>query len=332
MKVAHEPSQHASPRRHLTSLEREVITVAQLRAAENITRLARLCKRPVHQVRYVLSKLSEEGIIRPLISLNLHTLGWVYGSVHFTTSSSRPLRPQDVVKRLHRTRQVTYVSCFSTEPQYEVSYAVSSIHHVQQFIDELSNILPVAEKHVAIRTEGALSGRKYLTTNAEPGKPIYSRSSEQLATIDDIDRKLLHLLINEPALSQARIAGLAALPETTTRLRIRKLEEIGVIAGYRYHFQNDRVPILDFKVLVYTAASSSKFRKQFELFADAHKHVVYRSTCIGPWEFELDVEVESPYEAATLCHEIRGKFPNEVTRIQTLPRFYSQSFLNRIFA
>lgn len=330
MKATHDSEPFTQ--RRLTALEREIITVAQLRAGANVTTLAKLCKRPAHQVRYVLTKLSDEGIIRPLVSLNLHALGWVYASVHFTSLSSRLLNPQEVIRKLKNTRQITYVSCFSTEPQYEVSFAVDSIHSVQPYIEELSETLSIAEKTIAIRLESVLSGRKYLSKNQHPGMPLVSRKTEDIFQIDSVDRKLLHLLVTEPRLSIRRLAGLAGLPETSARLRIRKLEEKKIISGFRYHFQNDRFSVLDFKILIYTTMSSRKFRKEFESFVDGHPNVIHRSTCLAPWDFELEVEVEAPNQAAALCHEIRAKFPKEVRSIHSLPRFFSQSFLNRMFA
>lgn len=320
-----------SSKRKLSELEREVLSAAQLRAGWSIAKLAKQCKRPAHQVRYALAQLTGDGIIRVLPSLNLHALGWTYGSLHFTTSSRQPLSPQDVIRKLRAVRQITYVSCFSTEPQYEVSFAVESLLAAQGFADELARLLPIAERVLAFRVEGALCGRKYLSEKGDPGPPIVSARPAALVEIDETDRKLLHLLVNEAASSLPRIAALAGLPETTARIRIRKLEEMNVIVGYRYHLQNDRFPILDFKMLLTTASSSPAFRAKLEAFADRHKNVVYRSTCLGPWEFELDVECELAEEAAALCHEIRGRFPNEITRIQSLPRFYSQSFLGRLF-
>jgi len=320
----------AAPRA-LSLNERRVLAFSQLRAATDIPELAKLCELPAHTVRYTLNRLRADGIIRLLPLVDFHALGWVHGAMFFSCRAPRSGAARSILERLRAIPRITYISCFSTEPQYEVSFATESVAAVKQLSEEISRLIPIAEKSVCLRISGALSGRKYLLTREAVGAALTTGGERAPITLDDLDRRILHALLTNSGASLAKAASTLGVPATTVRFRTSRLEQSGIIRGYRYNMQVERLRVLDFKLLVFTGPGASAFRSSFEAFVDAHPQVVFRSTCLGPWEFEIDIEVQSAEQAATVCQELRGRFPEEIVRIQALPRYFSTSLLERMF-
>jgi Lrp/AsnC family transcriptional regulator, leucine-responsive regulatory protein len=65
-------------------------------------------------------------------------------------------------------------------------------------------------------------------------KPVRASSvSSSAAALDEVDRRLLQLLAEDPRLSKSALARAAGLSTPTASSRVARLERLGVIRGYR---------------------------------------------------------------------------------------------------
>jgi len=90
---------------------------------------------------------------------------------------------------------------------------------------------------------------------------LYSRN------LDALDAKILHALQENARITVSDISKKTGIPHTTIRLRIKRLENIGVVKGY--------VPLLDLKKLGYTAKAivliKTSPEEKYEKLADTFK-------------------------------------------------------------
>ena len=111
--------------------------------------------------------------------------------------------------------------------------------------------------------------------------------SESLTTIeiDDIDRRLLHLLQTQARMSITELAERVNLSTTPCARRIKRLEESGVITGY--HLQTDAQK-LGYPLAIFIAISMDRHTaerfEQFELKIQSFDEVISCSIVTGRTE------------------------------------------------
>lgn len=111
--------------------------------------------------------------------------------------------------------------------------------------------------------------------------------SESLSTIeiDDIDRRLLHLLQTQARMSITELAERVNLSTTPCARRIKRLEESGVITGY--HLQTDAQK-LGYPLAIFIAISMDRHTaerfEQFELKIQSFDEVMSCSIVTGRTE------------------------------------------------
>lgn len=136
----------------------------------------------------------------------------------------------------------------------------------------------------------------------------YARSSENISLedLDEIDRKILHLLQQNGRMTNAALAEAVGLTPTPMLQRIKKLEQRGVIRGYTAIID----PIMmGQKILVYLAIQLSEHNLA------THKHFV-----------ETIVNFEEVLE----CHHISGEEDFLVKVIVKDIRQYEHFLLNKV--
>jgi hypothetical protein len=59
--------------------------------------------------------------------------------------------------------------------------------------------------------------------------------------------------------------------------------------------------------------------RSFELFCFNHKSISFFVQCLGSWDFELGIEVQSQSEVNDLMYELYGTFGDSITSISIFP-------------
>ena len=316
-------SEFSLPSRLLSKQEKLILAAYQLRARSSVDEIARLTGLRKHVVRYTMNKLIADEIAAPGPLIDFRPLGWVYAALFFSLRDSMGLEFKQIVSRLRKLKHVSYISCFAADPQFEVAFFAPSLADIQSQSEKIAGLFGLAEKNLVIRLSGALTGRKYLAGPQIVPAPVLVSAARSTTNIDRLDAKILQGLMTNSDASWATLASRLSCPLSTFRQRVQALEEKRVLLCHRFMLNPARMGMLDFKVLVRTTATEPGFRDTFESFADQHKNTVFRHTCIGPWDFELDIEVEIIAEVALMVQTLRQRFPTQLGSLVVLPRFYS---------
>lgn len=97
------------------------------------------------------------------------------------------------------------------------------------------------------------------TKNRRPDRP---------AALDEVDRQILHVLAAEARITNSELAARVGVAPSTCLLRVRRLEEAGVVRGYRADLSLDAIG-LPLQALVAVRISQSaradigRFAEQF---------------------------------------------------------------------
>ena len=90
--------------------------------------------------------------------------------------------------------------------------------------------------------------------------------------------------------------------------RIRKLERSGVIKHYNIVPNESRYPYQHYKVLIGFRHITEERERSLREYCRTNPNIVYIVKSLGPWEFEIDMEVENAEQFREIMMDIKTKF------------------------
>ena len=90
--------------------------------------------------------------------------------------------------------------------------------------------------------------------------------------------------------------------------RIRKLERSGVIKHYNLFPNESKYPFLHYKVLIGFRNTSQERERSLIEYCRLDPNIVYIVKSLGPWECEIDMEVETAERFREVMMDIKTQF------------------------
>ena len=123
--------------------------------------------------------------------------------------------------------------------------------------------------------------------------------------IDKIDKKIISIINQNARLSNVKIGSQLNLSYKTIQLRIKKLEQKGIIQGYRTWINFNKIGYSYRKSLI----KLKQFQKEEEIkileFCKQNLNITYLITCVWPWDIEIEIESENEQIFLKILREFR---------------------------
>ena len=178
----------------------------------------------------------------------------------------------------------------------------------------------IAERQIATIIRGEYFTRDYLI-----GKKEHEEYSEEYSRkdgakessfgsvpspikIDKADWTILCILAKNARTAAVDIAKKVPISADAVAGRIKKLESSGVLRRYNIFPNELHYPYLHYKVLIGLRNSTEHREKLFLEYCKTHPNIVYLVKSLGPWEFEIDIEVDSAEHFRKIMMDIKTKF------------------------
>ncbi len=178
----------------------------------------------------------------------------------------------------------------------------------------------IAERQIATIIRGDYFIRDYLIEKKNPSEYRESSFGSVPAAIkmDNHDWKILTILGKNARSTAAQIVQEIQLGADAVGQRIRKLEKTGVIRHYNIIPNEIVFPYLHYKVLIGFQAISEERKKALFEYCKVNPFLVYTVKALGPWDFEIDIEVKSVEQFRAIMMEIKSKFSDVIKDYSTL--------------
>ncbi|HIH22098.1 TPA: Lrp/AsnC family transcriptional regulator [Candidatus Micrarchaeota archaeon] len=182
----------------------------------------------------------------------------------------------------------------------------------------------VSERHIATILHGEYFDREYLLENLK--KEAISKESAKAAfgaipepaPLDETDWKILLELGKNARATLVEIAKTIEVSPDTVAVRIKNIEKQGVIKRYNFVPNESIYPYLHYKVLVGLKNSGEERERALIGFCKTHPNIVYIVKALGPWDFEIDIEIESPEQLRKVMMELKTKFSDIIKDYSSL--------------
>ena len=178
----------------------------------------------------------------------------------------------------------------------------------------------IAERQIATIIRGEYFVRDYLIKKEKPSvyRESFFGAIPTPVKVDDCDWKILVLLGKNSRTSVVDIALQVKLSADAVAARIRKLEKSGVIQHYNIVPNESCYPYLHYKVLIGFRNITAERERTLKEYCRTNPNIVYIVKSLGPWEFEIDLEVETAEQFRDIMMNIKTTFSDILKEYSTL--------------
>jgi DNA-binding Lrp family transcriptional regulator len=303
-----------------TDVEREVIVCAFLQAQEPVSKLAEQLGRRDYTVRHALQRLTQEGIIQSFPIVNVYTLGLTDYGIYCRRSAESSKVQQDFVSHLINSPQLPWASVMGGDYQYAFSLSARHISEIDHFLTDLSKKhgKSTLEQVIAVRITWSYFRPDHIAEIDCPAKSLDLGGAPEQFSYDEVDLRILRTIADPKKCKGRALAAAVGLPESTVKYRLNRLEEAGVIVGYALAFDFQALGLQEYRLLVVVQGGQEGVNEKFYKFCLKHPNVVRYTRCIGPWSFEICIQVANQKRVIAVSQEIRDYFGDVVREIRVL--------------
>lgn len=312
----------------LTDKQRKILCSVQLQASASVTKIAEETGYREHTVRYCLEDLRSRGILEAFAFVDPSALGYGNYVIYFSRAAESKLSRHEFVKALLQSPRTGWVAEFGGDFQYGVSIFARNVAEVNSFLSVLIERCGGCffEKSFALPVSWTMFRCKYLSSHETSITSLSGGGVREEVQIDELDHRILQDLSNNRLVARTKMAKNLGIPATTLEYRIKRLEKIGVIAGYAYRVNPQLFGSQTFVLMIYAKAPTTDLTSKVYEFSAAHPHVTHYTHCMGSWDYELRLEVKGSREVAGIVQEIYDRFGAHISNVSILTLFDTMKF------
>lgn len=292
----------------LGARELKLLSAMESHPEASVTELAKVLRQKAPTVHYGVSRLRQRGLVSPNAFINSYRLGYVDVAIFFTKSEQVQRDRRALVKRFVEHPNVAYFGRLLGDYHF---VAVFLCKHLDDFNRHLTEVVggcgdTFADKLVAPRTASYSFSRKYLAGGTGRSRVLELKNNGDCPAVDDLDQRILSRLGNFPFESLRGLAGDVSAPVATVERRVRRLRELGVIAGIRHVLDVEQLGVHAFRLLVQVRGLCPHVRGEVLKFCTNHPNVTYLIESLGAWDFEIGVETWNAGDAPNVVEALYG--------------------------
>ncbi len=306
----------------LSHRDASVLYQAQFEADLAVTELAKALKLPSHVVHYTLHQMRKDNVIRPWALLDYQRLGFEQYRIFFSLAADKRPQREKILGAMKEDGRVVWWATLSGSFQYAIAMYVRSGTECADFLESIAERFGSVflKKALILDTMFTVFRKKYLVP-AEQRKSkdsITMTKGRPKITLDTLDYKIISALSRRELSSQRDLARYLGAPRATIDQRLRALRAEGVILRSVYHVSAARLGYLVYRVLIYGRGIQRGFRERISDFSLRHPNVVNLSSCLGPWDYELTIEIARAADSAQVVEDLFGELGSAISDVELL--------------
>lgn len=264
-------------------------------------------------VGFRIKRLIEEKVISSFYSvIDISKLGFTVHKNFLRLQNLDKGKEKELIDFLVNHPNVVWVA--SCDGRFDLAFGTwaKDMAFLDKTITELNKKFGeyIAERQIATIIRGDYFIRDYLINKKEPStyRESFFGAVPAPVKMDENDWKILLILGKNSRTAAVEIAKEVRLSADAIAKRIRKLEKSGVIRHYNVVPNESRYPYLHYKVLVGFRNISEEKEISLREYCRTNPNIIYIVKSLGPWEFEIDLEVESAEHFREIMMDIKTRF------------------------
>lgn len=297
--------------------DRKILYELDRNARIPFSELGRLVGVSKEVARYRLIALeSAEVIFKYFSIIDMSKLGYTNFKAFIKLQNASEQQEAELLSWLTENDSVMWlVSC---DGQFDIAFGMRA-KNIEDYAKKLSELDAkfgrlFLQRQIAPIVKGQYFNRDYLV-GAEAGteKEMSFGSVPQKSQLDEIDWGILVTLGKNARITIAEIARQTKTSPDVAAKRLKRLEGWGILQNYVLMLDNLVLGQIQYKVLVRLSNLTEKRYKTLVEFCRRHPNIIYVVKTFGPWEFEMDMEVQNVQNFRTIMRQFKEAFSDIIS-------------------
>lgn len=215
----------------------------------------------------------------------------------------------EILEFLKKERRTEWIGRCSGKWDIISGYIVKDIYEFNNAVKELENKFSkyIAAKETTI-TLGVPHWKKSYLLDKKDSNAIIQGGFKGNYKLDYLDEEIIKILVNNAKMNITEIANILKSTPRIVKYRIKNLKKNRIILANRIFINLSKFNWLYCKAFIrFRNMDYKKYSKFFE-YCSKIQNLTYLINNIGPWDLELDFEIENFNKFHEIMLDIRDKF------------------------
>lgn len=292
----------------LDLLDRRILYELDLNSRAPASELSRKLRRSKETVNFRLNRLLAEGYLKGFYTVfNTSAIGWYYHKLYLKFKNITPRKEKELFAYVRRQPRIAYLA--SLEGSYDciILLAVRSTQDIVRFLYPF-----MARFGQFIQTKDATL---FLSTHRLNQRFLYAGGERKdwhypielgNYSLDEIDRKILHVITNNARMPIVEIAAKVGVDAKIVAYRIRKFERDHIIYAYVTSPNFDKLGLEFFQVNI-SLKNPRRMREVLSYF-DQTNACLFALEMVGRYDLAVELHVENGEKLKHIIDGFREKF------------------------
>ncbi len=292
----------------LDNIDKKLLFELDKNCRTSDTQLAKKIGRSREATRYRIEQLLKKGVIEKFVtSINHAKLGLTYYKI-FLQLENIPESKRKLLDFVEKHNSIPWYGVCSGVWDYIIAVSAKSALEFDSIKNELFSEFKdlIIRKEIGIMLEAKMYFKKYFKPGVYDDKTFAGEIVNNV--IDELDVKILKVLANNARIKSVVLAKKIGCSVKTVIHRIKKLEEKGIIIGYRISVNINKLGLEFFKIILYYRSINKEEEKIIFEYVKNLPQSIYYIKMIAPWDAELELIVNNFQELNDIIDDLRERF------------------------
>ncbi|MBI5065312.1 Lrp/AsnC family transcriptional regulator [Candidatus Woesearchaeota archaeon] len=264
-------------------------------------------------VGYRINNLIKEKMISSFYTvIDISKLGFTVHKNFLRLQNLTPEKEKELINYLINNPDVVWVA--SCDGKYDLAFGTwaKDVTYLDKTLKELDSKYGkfISQREIATIIRGEYFIRDYLINKNKPSesRKSFFGSVPEKVNLDDIDWQILSKISVNSRLMAVEIAQFLGKSADLVADRIKKMEKSGIIKHYNFVPNEEIYLYWHYKILIGLRNITEEKERMLVEFCRVNPNVIYIVKSLGPWEFEVDVEIEDAKKFREFMMNLKGKF------------------------
>src|SRR3989338_2842493 len=313
----------------LDDTNRRILFALDEDAFQSLAALSRKTGISKQVIRYRMLEMQQKGILRRCcVIVNTAKIGLSFFKFYLKYKNVNKELESEMVEFFDANKNVGLVDTCDGKYDMYVGIWAKDTHELYQIYKSLFKDYGKFFEDITVSiVETAFNSKRgYLIgkyTSSEV--PLFGGELSPVK-VDTVDQKILGFLSNDARMKLSDLARQLKITPNAVRYLIKRMKSEHVIQGARIVLDRNKFGYLTYKVLVKIDSFEENEVRRFIRYLTQHPNIIDIDLCMGEWNVELDVEIESYRAFHELMIQLRTEFSRLIKNYDSLLVFAEHTY------
>lgn len=285
-----------------------------------IEELALSIKIKAHVFRYSLQKLIDLDVISLQPFIDTYAFGISQCELYVKLATSDRSAVKKLEKHLLENQNVPWVGRYLGEYSHGFTFLTEHVNDIhtqsEKILDSFSSI--IRGYRLNLRKQYIEYPLKIFGNTSKNDAEMRMGIREGTYKLAPTDHEILKEISAKPNSSIRDLGDKLNMHPSSIHQRMKNLEKVGVISGWAYYINFEKLGLLNYTFLVLLKNFSKNNLNNLRKFASQNPNVLYLSEGLGAWDLKISAIFYQPSESSEFLSIFNEKFENIISEVQVL--------------